>query len=1378
MARYGDIVEINGEFFEFTPVGYMPVKGREGMLTKPAPTTKQTVPVGTPTSDPTKTQPGETGPFDPNAEPPAPAPAPAPAPEPQQTGPIGIPSSDPTKRQAGETDPIDPNSSAVETIETAPTDTPTTAPVRQEEEAIYPYMYTTRDLGSGARRESWQNQQVNFLTQSQLQIEFNENSDLKRTFGDFNNYLSYMDGMLALAEEHPEIAWWDIGRLDSTTGETYDATSDPSSYYYGMEEEDMRSGSTALIDANQNRTNEIRAALEAMNALPGYQQLLQDHNVDLIFQNNDGDVFQFNGLNSAEIYEVDDSATPYIKAAIELAIGLMVGEATGAFSSFLSEQATLGNLGETLQVVSQVFGGFEQAGYSVSQAASTLNNANVIMNMAEAVNELEEGEATPEQIVTIVSEAVSAAEQAGEETTETAQEIIEAIEEESTTPVEEEPDEPPVVETPDNEYEPEFPIEETVDPDEEPGAGAEVPTDEEVPPDEDIFADTTQEATGFEDSVVRELLDEYIQPVLASLEDQDAQLEGIQVNIDGQLQTITAEQQEAYQELVRQGGMLTDLDANQQEIIQEMGGTQRLLDSVVDNVSELSTGLEAASEEREAIRQQQEQQYLELTQGQQQASEEREAGFTAAEQARQLLMEAIVAARGDTTALSEEMRDLLAQSNQTMQEMFEGTGVDIDELRSGQLSQEEATNALRDYTEQEFGAVREQIETGFTQAQQERQELMEAWIAANGDIENLSEEMRAAFEASNQTVEELFAGTNINIEELRSGQISQAQATADLRDYTEQEFGAVRGELEEGFAEASGEREQLGSDLLSLQQQTGEFEQQTGERFEEAELARIQMYQGLLNVIEQYRQGQATELSEAQLETLSRITGVEERLLEQASNDAEAFNNLLADQNVQFGEVTDALRSDIVASEERLTQRVEEFEQQTGQRFDEATQARTQIYEGLLGRLEEFQRGAEVDLSETEIRVLSEVTGLEERLLEQAAQDAEQFNTLLAEQGIQFEEVTDAIRSDIVASEERITGRLGEFEQQTGERFDEATQARIEMYQGLLGRLDEFRRGAEVDLSETELRVLSEVTGVEERLLQQASENAEEFNALLADQGVRFEEVTDAIRSDIFASEERLTGQIGGLTEDVARVAEDVIRADGRIEEMSAESQQRYNELGLDIEDLSTLVGVNIEALRDDIITQDSALRELFENQGEQLGQDIEDLNTKLEDAREGFSVELSETEANILSEITGLESDFLQSMGELEGGLQDAFGEGFENVQGQVEGIGQQVAGVESRIGEVEEGIGGLESQFQEGLEGLLRFGLGSMFGLGQQQQQISEQQMQQAAMLAARPEIDPFQKQEFAGLGYEAYQDPGMLTQQQPTAQENLAQLIGRLA
>ena len=42
---------------------------------KPAPTPpKQTAPVGIPSSDPVKTQPGETGPFDPNAEAPFPGP--------------------------------------------------------------------------------------------------------------------------------------------------------------------------------------------------------------------------------------------------------------------------------------------------------------------------------------------------------------------------------------------------------------------------------------------------------------------------------------------------------------------------------------------------------------------------------------------------------------------------------------------------------------------------------------------------------------------------------------------------------------------------------------------------------------------------------------------------------------------------------------------------------------------------------------------------------------------------------------------------------------------------------------------------------------------------------------------------------------------------------------------------------------------------------------------------------------------------------------------------------------------------------------------------------------------------------------------------------
>ena len=73
---YGDILEINGQLVEFTPVGYMPVSPEraDGMLTKPAPTTKtatttETLPTGTPTTDPNKAPAGETGGFDPNGGP-------------------------------------------------------------------------------------------------------------------------------------------------------------------------------------------------------------------------------------------------------------------------------------------------------------------------------------------------------------------------------------------------------------------------------------------------------------------------------------------------------------------------------------------------------------------------------------------------------------------------------------------------------------------------------------------------------------------------------------------------------------------------------------------------------------------------------------------------------------------------------------------------------------------------------------------------------------------------------------------------------------------------------------------------------------------------------------------------------------------------------------------------------------------------------------------------------------------------------------------------------------------------------------------------------------------------------------------------------------
>ena len=185
------------------------------------------------------------------------------------------------------------------------------------------------------------------------------------------------------------------------------------------------------------------------------------------------------------------------------------------------------------------------------------------------------------------------------------------------------------------------------------------------------------------------------------------------------------------------------------------------------------------------------------------------------------------------------------------------------------------------------------------------------------------------------------------------------------------------------------------------------------------------------------------------------------------------------------------------------------------------------------------------------------------------------------------------------------------------------------------------------------------------------------------------------------AEEERaaLGGQLGTLTSDVAQVAEDLIRADGRIEELDEASRERFDELGLSIEDLSLRVGVNLEALQTGMLTQDAALRELIE---ESTTQTEESLTQRLEQAEEGFATSLSDTEANLLSQITGVEAGVLQQLAEVEGGLQSQFGEQFGQVQEQVAGLGEQVSGIGEQVASVGEGLGQLGQAIGTGLLGL----------------------------------------------------------------------------
>ena len=1081
MARYGDILEINGQLVEFTPVGYVPVKGREGMLTKPAPTTKQTGPVGTPSSPP-KQMPGESGPFDPNA------PVPAPAPAPQQTAPVGTPSSDPTKRQPGETGPFDPNAeppapapAPEPEAELAPPkplpDTKDAEPAPEPEGVTTFTFFKGDETGVANPAALYDRGDSTQLTQAELQEYFSDEGSgmLREAFGTFNNYLAYMTEREQLIQSGD----YDVGNWDEYTGAL---TEDELML---LEGEDLTQyGDDAASDMpelEQRRLLEQSSAYDRWINSEANQALLEKYGVGSTIYNQDGDKYEWNGSAYVKTVKVDDHAGvgDYVKAGILAAMNYFAGGAltdalvsTGMSATLASgtsagilnaatQYAATGEVdfgdaldsaisaGLSTEIINQlteagVFDQLEESLNNLTQDTvqladgtelpldgnlvtladgTTVNYSDFITQTAEAGNAVvaEINRSLPEFLSTIAD----AFEDSG-----AAQGVVNVIEGMTTETQPYPGSESPqvAVNIPSGGRDIFAGDAEQVEQVEEP---------EEVPPEEDILADTTQEATGFEDSVVRELLDEYIQPVLASLEDQDLETAGIQTAIG----TLTEQQQETLQEFVRQGGQIEELDSNQQQIIEDLGGVNEVVSDLAENVSGLEEGLQQAETEREDIR----------------ASQE--AGFIQAEQDRQRLMEAIVEARGQTTELSQEMRDLLAQSNQTMQEMFEGTGVDIDELRSGQLSQEEATNALREYTQQEFGAVREELAAGLTEAQQERYELAQDLIEVGGLVENLDAASQERFDELDITVDTLAEEFGVDFDRLEQGLLSAEEATDALQTYAEEEFGAVRED----------------------------------------------------------------------------IAGLEERI----------------DAN-------------------------------TAQQLEELTGLRAEFLQ---------------TLSASEAAAIARNQGLSDQL-------TEQITGVRGETAAQIEGINN-----------RLTDRIDAYEQQTGEQLDIAAEERAE-----------------------------------------------------------------------------LGGQLGTLTTDVARVAEDVIRAGGRIEELDEASRQRYEELGLSIDELSLRVGVNLNALSEGMLTQDAALRELIEETTQQTEQS---LTERLEEAEQGFATSLSDTEANLLSQITGVESGVLQQLAEVEGGLQSQFGEQFDVVQQQVSGLGEQVTGLG-------EGITGLGQALGVGLLGL----------------------------------------------------------------------------
>ena len=92
------------------------------------------------------------------------------------------------------------------------------------------------------------------------------------------------------------------------------------------------------------------------------------------------------------------------------------------------------------------------------------------------------------------------------------------------------------------------------------------------------------------------------------------------------------------------------------------------------------------------------------------------------------------------------------EQNQSIEELFEGTNVNIAALQAGQISQ---TEALQDY--QAFSSEQ------FSLAQQERLNLTQNLIGVGARIEELSAEDRRIFNELNLSVEDLQEEFNVNL---------------------------------------------------------------------------------------------------------------------------------------------------------------------------------------------------------------------------------------------------------------------------------------------------------------------------------------------------------------------------------------------------------------------------------------------------------------------------------------------------------------------------------------------------------------------------------------------------------------------------------------
>ena len=272
-------------------------------------------------------------------------------------------------------------------------------------------------------------------------------------------------------------------------------------------------------------------------------------------------------------------------------------------------------------------------------------------------------------------------------------------------------------------------------------------------------------------------------------------------------------------------------------------------------------------------------------------SEEVQAGF---DDLNQRFEDAI---NGIATQFSDQEAEFLASITgleasliQSLAAVEGGLSAELEMLGTDLISlQEDVANRFdefQQFTSEQFGL-----------AADERRQLQEALIAANGDISQLSLDMQQQFEAFGGTINELFAGVGVDIEALRQGQITQDEALADFRAYTTEQFEA-----------AADERLSLAEELINVNGQVTALSEDSQRRFEELGLSLTDL-QNEFNVNFLALQEGQIDRDEAFAQFRDNITG----RLDLAEDEREAILTRLEESERIYGEQQQELQQQILA---------------------------------------------------------------------------------------------------------------------------------------------------------------------------------------------------------------------------------------------------------------------------------------------------------------------------------------------------------------------------------------------------------------------------------------------------------------------------------